>query len=114
LGTIVVAMKLDEDQLRSDLGPMVGPVSCLALGAAFILCGLFQLLIAQIMGPGNSDELVSGGSLVIPWFGLPITPIVGGGVAIAYRRRLRLAYGALGVAAACLVGWFVLALVVSG
>jgi hypothetical protein len=107
-------MNLEKDQLRSDLGPMVGPVGCLALGAAFILCGLFQLSIALTMGPGNSDELVSGGSVVIPWFGLPIAAIAGGGVAVGCRRRLRLAYRALGIAAGCLVGWFVVALVLSG
>jgi hypothetical protein len=74
--------------------------------------GLFQLFIAQIMGPGNSDELVSDGPVLIPWFGLPLAAIACAGVAAAYRSRPWWAYRALGSAAGCLIAWFVLAAVV--
>jgi len=87
---------------------MLGPVGCAVLAAAFIFCGLFQLLIAQIMGPGNSDELVSGGPVLIPWFGLPILAIGSAGAALAYCRRLRFAYRALWASSVCLCSWFVL------
>jgi hypothetical protein len=100
------------DQLRSALGPNFGPVSCAALGVALILLGLLELSIALLMGPGNSDELVGGGLVVIPWFALPIVATGSAAVAVGYRRRLRFAYRALGVAAASAVAWLVLAAVV--
>jgi ABC-type taurine transport system ATPase subunit len=95
----------DTDQAGA--GPVFGPVSCAVLGVTFVVFGLFELSIAQIMGPGNSDELVTGGPVLIPWFGLPAVAIGLGGVAVACRRRLRLAHRALGLAAACLAAWLV-------
>jgi hypothetical protein len=102
-----------EHQLRSELGPVVGPVSCATLGVVLILFGLFELFIALLMGPGNSDELVSGGPVLIPWFALPIVATGFAGVAVAYCRRLRFAHRALAVAAASVVAWLLLAAVMS-
>jgi hypothetical protein len=94
-------------------GRFLGPVGCAALGVAFVLGGLFELFIAQIMGPDNSDELVTGGPVVVPWFGLPLAAIASACVAVAHRSRLRFAYRALRVAAGCVVAWWVLAAVVA-
>jgi hypothetical protein len=102
-----------EHHTPSDLGQVVARVGCLVLGVTFILFGLFEFLIAQLMGPGNSDELVSGGPVVVPWFLLPAVAMGAAGVAIAQRRRLGFAYGALGVTAACLAAWFALAYFIS-
>jgi hypothetical protein len=46
--------------LRTAQGRIVGEDGCIALGVTFLAVGLFEFLIAQLMGPGNSDELVSG------------------------------------------------------
>ena len=91
--------------LRTAEGRIVGEDGCILLGVTFVALGLFEFLIAQLMGPGNSDELVSGGPAVIPWFVLPAVAMFAGAIAVAQRRTLRLAYRALGVAAASLVAW---------
>lgn len=36
------------------------------------LYGLLTVVAASAWGPGNSDELVSGGADLIPWFGLSL------------------------------------------
>jgi hypothetical protein len=99
--------------LRTAEGRFIGEDGCIALGVTFVAVGLFEFLIAQLMGPGNSDELVSGGPAVIPWFALPAVAMFAGAIAIGRRRTLRIAYGALGVAAASLVAWGALAYFVS-
>jgi hypothetical protein len=102
-----------EQHTPSDRWQLVARVGCVVLGVTFILFGLFEFFIAQLMGPGNSDELVSGGPVVVPWFVLPAVAMGSAGVAVAQRRRLRFAYGALAVTAACLVAWYALAYFVS-
>jgi hypothetical protein len=102
-----------EHHMSPDRGRFVARAGCVVLGVTFILFGLFELFIAQLMGPGNSDELVSGGPVVVPWFVLPTVAIGSAGVAVAQRRRLRFAYVALGVTAACLAAWLALAYFVS-
>jgi hypothetical protein len=102
----------DNKRLPSGLGPILGPVGSAVLGLAILALGLFELFIAQIMGPGNSDELVSGGVLVVPWFGLPLIAIGCAGLAVVRRRDARLAPRALVLAAACVGAWMLLAAVV--
>ena len=94
------------------MGPLIGPVGSIVLGGALLALGLLELFIAQIMGPGNSDELVSGGVLVVPWFGLPLIAIGCAGLAVVRRRNTRIAPRALVLAAACAGAWMVLAAVV--
>ena len=91
--------------LRTAEGRIVGEDGCIALGVTFVSIGLLEFLLAEFMGPGNSDELVSGGPAVIPWFALPAVAMFAGAIAVARRRTLRFAYRVLGVAAASLVAW---------
>jgi len=76
------------------------------VAAAFLLVyGVLTLLIASAWGPGNSDELVSGGSDLIPWFGLSFGGAAAARVGLALVPRPRLARWVLLVAAVSLAGW---------
>jgi hypothetical protein len=84
-------------------------VATMVVVAASVLSlyGLLSVFVALVWGPGNSDELVSGGVDLIPWFGLSF----GGAIAAlgalwgVLVRRPRWARPALLVAAASLAGW---------
>jgi uncharacterized BrkB/YihY/UPF0761 family membrane protein len=78
-------------------------------GICILLYGLLATFVAQVWGPGNSDELVSGGPGLIPWFGLSFggTFAALAGLAMMLRRRRRPAARALLGAGLCLAGWTV-------
>jgi hypothetical protein len=72
-----------------------------------VLYGVLTLLAASAWGPGNSDELVSGGSDLIPWFGLSLGGTVAalGAFSGVLLRRSRLARWALLISAVSLAAW---------
>jgi hypothetical protein len=79
-----------------------------AVAAIFlVLYGLLTVFVASAWGPGNSDELVSGGSDLVPWFGLSLGGTVAalGALWGVFWRRLRFARWTLLVAAVSLAGW---------
>jgi hypothetical protein len=79
-----------------------------ALAAVLLeLYGLLTLFVALAWGPGNSDEIVSGGSDLIPWFGLSLGRTIAalGALGGLLDQRPRLARWALLIAAASLAGW---------
>jgi hypothetical protein len=82
-------------------------VAVAAGATCLILYGLLASLIASAWGPGNSDELVSGGTDLIPWFGLSLGGTVAALVGLALVRRPRLARWALVIATVCLGSWTV-------
>src|SRR5215212_8860360 len=48
-----------------------GTRALVAVGGTLLLTyGMCTLFVAAAWGPGNSDELVSGGPELIPWYGL--------------------------------------------
>jgi hypothetical protein len=80
----------------------------MALAATCLtLYGLLTLFAASAWGPGNSDELVSGGSDLIPWFGLSLGGTVAALAAFGalLDRRPRVAGWALLIATVSLAGW---------
>jgi hypothetical protein len=80
----------------------------LALAAVGLLMyGVLTMLVASAWGPGNSDELVSGGPGLIPWFGLSTVGTVAAlvGLALAFGQRPRLAAWSLLIAVVALAGW---------
>lgn len=79
------------------------------LGACLMLYGLLTVLVASAWGPGNSDELVSGGLDLIPWFGLSCGGTVAALLSLWLVRRPRFARWALLIAAVSLGGWTVFA-----
>jgi len=75
------------------------------IGSFLLLYGLLTVLIASAWGPGNSDELVSGGPRLIPWHGLPATGTLAAAAALMLMRRPRSSIWALLVAALSLGAW---------
>jgi hypothetical protein len=81
-----------------------------AIGRGFVavlllLYGLLTLFVASAWGPGNSDELVTGGITVVPWFGLPIAGTAAAATSLARVTRPRTASTASALAAVCLLAW---------
>ena len=74
-------------------------------GSCLLLYGLLTLLVASAWGPGNSDELVSGGPKLIPWYGLPAAGTLAAVVALVLLPRPRSSIWALVVAALSLGAW---------
>jgi hypothetical protein len=88
---------------RSRLATVVVAVAAILLA----VYGLLALVVASAWGPGNSDELVSGGAGLIPWVGLSLGGAVAAlgalwGVLVA---RPLVARWALLIAAVSLAGW---------
>ena len=86
------------------------PASLLAVavivgGVALALVGIGALFIASAWGPGNSDETVSGGLELVPWYGLPTVAAVAAVAAPVLSRRPALAGGLLALSAASTVVW---------
>jgi hypothetical protein len=79
------------------------------VGACLGLYGLLTTLVASAWGPGNSDELVSGGLELIPWYGLSCGGTVAAVLGLWLMKRPRLARWALLVAAVSLASWTVFA-----
>jgi len=82
-------------------------------GVILLLVGLLALFVASAWGPGNSDELVSGGAAVVPWFLLPAI-----GTCAAVTVLVRAIIGgtvgaALLVAAGSLAAWVAMVFIVS-
>lgn len=53
-----------------------------SFGTVLFLYGVLACLIASAWGPGNSDELVSGGPELIPWYGLSTGGMVAALIAV--------------------------------
>jgi hypothetical protein len=69
------------------------------------LYGLLALFVASAWGPGNSDELVTGGIAVVPWFGLPIVGTAAAAASLIRVTRPRTASTTSALAAVCLLAW---------
>jgi hypothetical protein len=82
-------------------------VAVAVAATCLLLYGLLTSLIASAWGPGNSDELVSGGTDLIPWFGLSLGGTLAALVGLALVPRPRLARWALLLATVSLAGWTV-------
>jgi hypothetical protein len=74
-------------------------------GGCLVVYGVLSVAAASLWGPGNSDELVSGGAELVPWFGLPIAGTAAAVVALWLVPRPRSATWALLVAALSLAAW---------
>jgi hypothetical protein len=85
-----------------------------ATGAGcLLLYGLLAVAIASAWGPGNSDELVTGGPALIPWYGLSTLGALAALAGLALVRRPGSARWALLLAALSLAGWTGLVFVVA-
>lgn len=74
-------------------------------GAVLFIYGGLTLFVASAWGPGNSDELVSGGPELVPWYGLSSVGTLAAVVALALTPWPRRARWALLTAAASLAAW---------
>jgi hypothetical protein len=74
-------------------------------GICLLLYGLLTMFVASAWGPGNSDELVTGGPELIPWYGLSTCGTLAALVGLAFIPRPRSARWALLLAAISLAGW---------
>jgi hypothetical protein len=89
--------------------PRLATVLVAVAATCLLLFGLLTLFVASAWGPGNSDELVSGGADLIPWFGLSSAGTLAALVALwgVLLPRPRVARWALLIAAVSLAGWTV-------
>jgi hypothetical protein len=79
------------------------------LGSLLLLAyGLLALFVAYVWGPGSSDELITGGPVTVPWFGLPAVGAIAAMVGLFLIARQRAAVLAVLLAAVCLVVWTLL------
>jgi len=62
--------------------------------------GLLAMFVALVWGPGNSDEIVSGGIGLVPWFGLPLAGLGAAVTSLAEPHRARTAWAGSAAAAA--------------
>jgi hypothetical protein len=78
-------------------------------GVLILLYGLLTLFVASAWGPGNSDEIVSGGPALITWYGLSAlgTFAALATLALLVLKHLEWAFGALLLAIVSLTGWTV-------
>jgi hypothetical protein len=74
-------------------------------GGSLLAYALLTAFVAAAWGPGNSDEAVSGGPELVPWFGLPITGTAAALAALWLVSTPRSAIWALLVAALSLGAW---------
>jgi hypothetical protein len=77
------------------------------IAALLLIYGLAAVLFASAWGPGNSDEIVSGGVAQVPWFGLPLVGAFAAMAGLVYSRNPPRAWTACVVATACLAAWTV-------
>jgi hypothetical protein len=76
-------------------------------GAVLFIYGSVTVFFASAWGPGNSDELVSGGPELVPWYGLSGLGTLAAVVALALTPWPRHALWALLTATASLGAWTV-------
>jgi hypothetical protein len=74
-------------------------------GAVLFVYGSLTVFVASAWGPGNSDELVSGGPELVPWYGLSSLGTVAAVVALALTPWPRRARWALLTATVSLAAW---------
>jgi hypothetical protein len=90
---------------QTQAGSRLGRLILGLVGACLLGYGALALIVASAWGPGNSDELVSGGPELIPWYGLSSLGTLAAVGALALLHRPRSAAWALGIAAASLAAW---------
>jgi len=91
--------------------PVAGRV---VVATLLLLYDLLALFVASAWGPGNSDELVTGGIELIPWYGLPVIAFVACVTSLACVSWPRVSRRAAAIAAASLIAWTAFALLVAG
>jgi len=104
-GQIAIATRETSDSLALD-GDLDGDLARRDRRTALDL-RLGRRLFASAWGPGNSDEIVSGGVAQVPWFGLPVVGAFAAMAGLVYLRNPPRAWTACVVAAACLAAWTV-------
>ena len=78
-----------------------------------LLYGLLTLFVASAFGPGNSDELVTEGPELVPWYGLPFAGTFAAIIGLALVSQPRRGSVALSVAAIALGAWTVFTFLVA-
>jgi len=81
-------------------------------GGCLLAYGGLTAFVASAWGPGNSDEAVSGGPELVPWFGLPLAGTAAAVAALWLAPQPRSAIWALLVAGLSLGAWTAFAFLV--
>jgi hypothetical protein len=74
-------------------------------GAVLSIYGSLTMFVAFAWGPGNSDEMVSGGLALVPWYGLSTAGTIAAVATLGNLPWPRRARWALLVATVCLAAW---------